>query len=279
VFGRNLGGENRAIEGLTRKNSLYLSAAAQNNHEMLSPIYNYLTKDIRFQLGRVGLPQTTLAMCEDEKQKDMLIKFLTSADLGIIGLRLQQLGADDRTKEHLGKIHSVIKDIAKELAPKATLPDMNLMTHPYFLHQSQSGSYVELPLHDESAGTVAYFWLLGPVVKAIEDGGVLCVDELDSSLHPLLALEVLRLFSDRQRNPHGAQLIFNTHDTNLLNSSVLRRDEIWFTEKDSTGATHLYSLSDFKPRKNENLERGYLQGRYGAVPFMELEPAPSAKGD
>ncbi len=118
---------------------------------------------------------------------------------------------------------------------------------------------------------------MGPVVQAIENGGVLCVDELDSSLHPLLALDLLRVFNDHERNPRGAQLVFNTHDTNILSGSVLRRDQIWFTEKDSEGATHLYPLSDFKPRKNENLERGYLQGRYGAIPFVEAELAPSVK--
>jgi AAA15 family ATPase/GTPase len=106
------------------------------------------------------------------------------------------------------------------------------------------------------------------VLKVIETGGILCVDELDSSLHPLLAIEIVRYFKDSKRNVSGAQLAFNTHDVNLLDSSLLRRDEIWFTEKDEQGSTHLYSLSDFKPRRHENLKRGYLQGRYGAVPFL-----------
>lgn len=279
VFGRSLTGENRAIEGLTRKNSLYLSAAAQNNHELLAPLYNYLAKEIYFQLEREGLPLATLAMCEDEKHKKMLLELLASADLGITGLRLEPFGTDERIKEPVNKFLSLVRDPVKEVAPKADFPDITRFSHPYFLHQSKTGSYVELPMQDESAGTVAYLWLLGPVVRAIEIGGVICVDELDSSLHPLLALSVLRLFNDRERNPRGAQLIFNTHDTNLLSGSVLRRDQIWFTEKDSEGASHLYPLSDFKPRKNENLERGYLQGRYGAVPFIEPELVPSVEGE
>jgi AAA15 family ATPase/GTPase len=97
---------------------------------------------------------------------------------------------------------------------------------------------------------------------------VVCVDELDDSLHPLLAIEVIRQFSDTASNPADAQLIFNTHDTNLLSASVLRRDQIWFTEKQPDGASQLYPLSDFKPRMHENLENGYLQGRYGAIPFL-----------
>ena len=100
----------------------------------------------------------------------------------------------------------------------------------------------------------------------------MCVDELERSLHPALALEILRLFNDPQRNSEGAQLIYTTHDTNMLGNVIggeaLRRDQIWFTEKDEGGATHLYPLTDFHPKKHENLERGYLQGRYGAFPFI-----------
>src|SRR5262249_7777827 len=101
---------------------------------------------------------------------------------------------------------------------------------------------------------------------------LLCVDELEASLHPALALSVVRLFNDPAQNPRHAQLVFATHDTNLLGSIVgepaLRRDQVWFTEKDETGATQLYPLTDFHPRKEKNLERGYLQGRYGAIPFL-----------
>ena len=101
---------------------------------------------------------------------------------------------------------------------------------------------------------------------------MIAIDELESSLHPLLAQSVIKLFNDPETNPRNAQLIFTTHDTNLLGTSlggpVLRRDQIWITEKDRDGATKLYPLTDYKPRKDENLERGYLQGRYGAIPFL-----------
>lgn len=95
---------------------------------------------------------------------------------------------------------------------------------------------------------------------------------MEASLHPLLALAVVRLFNDPQTNPHNAQILFATHDTNLLGTvsgaPALRRDQIWLTEKDQDGATVVYPLTDYKPRKAENLERGYLQGRYGAIPFL-----------
>jgi len=131
----------------------------------------------------------------------------------------------------------------------------------------------------ESAGTVTLLGLATRLVRLLRHGGLFCIDELEASLHPALGLELLRLFQDPRHNPKGAQLLFTTHDTNLLGNVLgeppLRRDQIWFTEKDKAGATHLYPLTDFHPRKEENLERGYLQGRYGAIPFLgQLVTAP-----
>jgi AAA15 family ATPase/GTPase len=115
-----------------------------------------------------------------------------------------------------------------------------------------------------------------PVLEALREGSVLIVDELESSLHPSLAQEIVNLFNTPSKNPHKAQLIFSTHDTNLLGTTlgdpVLRREQVWLTEKDPEGGTVLYPLTDYKPRKSENLERGYLQGRYGAIPFLGKFP-------
>jgi AAA15 family ATPase/GTPase len=125
---------------------------------------------------------------------------------------------------------------------------------------------------------------LAPVaLDALATGAPLLVDELDASLHPLLAKRLVDTFNDPAQNQHNAQLVFTTHDTTLLGSLLgsepLRRDQVWLTEKDDRGATELYPLTNFKPRKDENLERGYLQGRYGAIPFLEpLIRPPSDKG-
>ncbi len=127
-------------------------------------------------------------------------------------------------------------------------------------------------MEQESQGTQTLFRIGMPILEAIETGSVLLVDELESSLHPALAREIVRQFNDLASNPHKAQLIFTTHDTNLLGDMlgdpVVKRDQIWLTEKDNQGATVLYPLTDYKPRDAENLERGYLQGRYGAIPFL-----------
>lgn len=276
TFSRNLPGEKtRSIVELTRPNSLYLSAAAQNNHEALLPIYDFLVRDIHFSITRSS-SERTQNMCSDEKHREKLLSLLRAADLGIEDLRTEETEMDERTKKIVSGFFSAIKDA---MPPDTQAPDVpTKQTEIFFRHRGAGETSAELSLEDESDGTQAYFSLLGPVINALDSGGVLCVDGLESNLHPLLALELVRAFSNRERNPHGAQMIFNTHDTNLLKSSLLRRDQIWFTEKDSAGATHLYPLSDFRARKGENLERGYLQGRYGAVPFIDDDFATLSKG-
>ena len=101
----------------------------------------------------------------------------------------------------------------------------------------------------------------------MDRGSVVIIDEIDSSLHTLAGEQIIKLFQSPKTNPKGAQLIATTHDTSLLKSETLRRDQVWFTEKDGEGVTHLYPLTDIHTRKGDNIEKGYLQGRFGAVPF------------
>jgi hypothetical protein len=130
----------------------------------------------------------------------------------------------------------------------------------------------ELPfeLSEESAGTQTWFTLIGPTLGVLRSGRILLVDEIDASLHPRLSARLLELFQDPDTNPRGAQIIFTTHDTSLLNS--LNRDEVWLTEKGDNGATTLTALAEYggdKVRRSLNLERAYLQGRFGAVPELD----------
>jgi uncharacterized protein len=120
----------------------------------------------------------------------------------------------------------------------------------------------------ESEGTKKLISLSGPLVDTLQRGRILIVDELDARLHPLLTQKIIRLFNDPRSNPNHAQLIFATHDTNLLDNHLLRRDQIWFTEKDRQGASHLYSLADFKVRNDASFEKDYIQGRFGAIPYL-----------
>ena len=126
----------------------------------------------------------------------------------------------------------------------------------------------------ESSGTNKLFDLSGPIFETLYTGAVLVVDELDAKMHPLISQYIIELFNNPETNPKNAQLIFTTHDTHLLSQKILRRDQIWFTEKDSKEQTDLYSLMDIvlpdgtKPRNDANYERNYIAGRYGAIPYI-----------
>lgn len=138
----------------------------------------------------------------------------------------------------------------------------------YFMHSSSdNGKAVPLGFKEESAGTRKLFALAGPWLDVLENGFVLFVDELDTSLHPHLVRFLLNMFHNPEANRHNAQLIFTTHDTTILDQRLMRRDQVWFIEKDAENTTRLYPLSDYKPRKGEALQKGYLYGRYGALPF------------
>jgi hypothetical protein len=279
AFGKKLIGDNRAIERLTRPNSLFLSAAAQNNHDALLPIYKWFTEQFRYApVERGYLRMQTAEMCQDEGFRLSLHHILRAADLGVLGVDvrledafvLPQKGGNPEDRALLEEVIGALR----KLAARAKERDQSASTlwdkRPVLalIHKGSVEAGVALGEGEESDGTLAFFGLSGPALLAIKSGGTICVDELDASLHPLLALEVVRLFNDPKPNPQGAQIIFTTHDTNILDKASLRRDQIWFTEKDAEGGTHLYPLTDFKPRRNENLQRGYLQGRYGAIPFV-----------
>ena len=141
------------------------------------------------------------------------------------------------------------------------------------------GQEVPFDLTEESAGTQTWFALIGPAMSALRRGQVLLFDEIDASLHPRLSARLLDLFQDPKTNPHNAQLIFTTHDTSLLN--CLNRDEVWLTEKASAGTTTLTALAEYggdKVRRSLNLERAYLQGRFGAVPELDQAALRRALG-
>jgi AAA15 family ATPase/GTPase len=247
-FGKNMPGENRVIENLTRPDSLFLSAAAQNNHEKLQPIFNWFAHNIKFRSGlRDRSPERTIDLClKSEETKKLVLRLLAAADLGIVGMDVKEEEKELPPEANVfaQKLEALLKEVTPQFSMDRTIKHRAISLR----HSTYSDKAVPIPFEYESAGTLAFLAILGPVVNVLATGGVLCVDELDASLHPLLLEEIVRIFNHAEHNPLGAQLIFNTHTTDLL-TTVLRRDEIWFTEKDNTGATRLYPLSDFKPRK------------------------------
>jgi AAA15 family ATPase/GTPase len=279
-FGRTLRGKAQVIAGLTRSNSLFLSAAAANNHQQLTPVAEWL--DAGFLRSdpsdRQMLVKYTLAHArEDDRRKRKMLDLLRSADLGIEDFRIVDQEMDEELKAR-------VADVMKVLNHDQVMPDLDwreIAQEVQFGHRSGS-DIAFLDVVEESDGTRAWIALVGAVLYALEGGRVLIVDDLVASLHPKLSGQVVQIFHDAELNTNGAQLVFNTHDPSLLGvllgEAPLRRDEVWLTEKGRDGGTRLYPLTDFKPRKAENLERGYMQGRYGGVPYVDEALALAALG-
>ena len=139
------------------------------------------------------------------------------------------------------------------------------------VHTDSEGGKVEFEMFgEESLGTVKAFLLAPFVLESLERGQVIVMDELNNSLHPLLVRFLVGLFNNRKANKGNGQLIFTTHETGILSQDILRRDQVWFCEKDEGQATKVFSLQDFKPRKDvANLELAYRSGRYGALPYIK----------
>jgi len=270
-FGKSLKGDNKRIARLVRKNSLFLSAAAQNSHPQLLPIYDFFYKNVSRRLdtngGEIYLgEQLYTYFANNTERYEKVVQFLQAADVGITEIDFSKIPITETKKKLLEDIDQVIAKHVKNphpIAPKATEE-----TRIEILHVGEGRQSFPISLDDESSGTRALLQLLGPVFTRLNDGGVLIVDELNVALHPLVSRELIRLFSTPATNPGKAQLVFSTHDTSILTAGFLRRDQIWFAEKDQFGATCIYPLSSIKVRTTDNLERGYINGRFGAIPFF-----------
>ncbi|MGP0093465.1 MAG: AAA family ATPase [Xanthobacteraceae bacterium] len=261
VFGKSLKGKNKAIQELTRPNSLFISSAAQNAHEQLLDIYSFFDKDLQ-QERRLPVSKVDWSSADREK----IVDFLRSSDVGIKSMKVDEVSASEEVSQFMSKLDKLIGEVVTDL-PEGIINDTT--SHKLTLgHASDEGeTFLDMSL--ESKGTRRLLVLIDPILRLLSTGGIFILDEIESSLHPLVSRQIVRLFTNKRTNEKGAQLIAATHDTNLLRPGLLRRDQIWFTEKDRSGATHLYPLSDIHTRRGDNLEKGYLQGRFGAIPFID----------
>jgi len=194
------------------------------------------------------------------------LKFLQSADFGIVDIEEKKLTLEDIDVDI--KKEDIPEDILKELKIDG-FSSIQIYHHKYNDEKFVGLEY--LPIGAESDGTRKLFELSGAIIEALDKGEVLIIDELDNSFHTIMTQKLISLFHSK-KNIKNAQLIFVSHDTNILTQKIFRRDQIWFTEKDIYGATNLFSLIDFGTRKDTSLEKNYLAGKYGSIPAItELE--------
>jgi AAA15 family ATPase/GTPase len=246
-------GPKKVWESATRKEVLFLTTAIQLNNEQLKPLYLCFAENLVIlpEGGNIGFDFSTHYAAEPQNRKRM-VSLINAADTGISAVSFTKRPG----KQFQVNLMSGLPDVQ----------DMEINV-PEFGHAVRDKVY-NFEYGDESAGTQILFSLSGPVLDILQTGKVLIVDELDRSLHPLLVQKLVQMFNNPKQNPKGAQLIFTTHDVSLLDSSKMRRDQIWFAEKDAEQVSHLSSLLEFSPRKREAFEKGYLGGRYGGIPIL-----------
>lgn len=229
--------------------SLLISVAYFNNNPVARTFLQWLGKfDYISGLREDLYMYFTRDMLQEEKNNEKILQLMTDADLSI-----NELSPINKNQ------HNYFTDVSS--------------FHKKYDQNNEVVGTVRLSMNkEESSGTQKYFALLGPILATLENGRTLFVDEMDAKIHPNLMLKIVEMFNSKEKNPKNAQLVFNTHNTNLLDKNTLfRKDQVWFTEKDRYGAATLFSLADFKITKTEkeaSFEENYIRGKYGAVPFL-----------
>ena len=242
--------EGKSLENKTRKDALFLSVVSQFNGDIAIEVTNWFHDLITI----ADLDDETIyeEMTDDilleEDRKDEIVSLIKILDLGIEDIKVIKTPTSET-------------DYAFEYEIKTTHwkydIDGNKISSENFDIESE-----------ESSGTQKIYRLSGLLFSILADGSILIIDELDARLHPLISSAIVKIFNSPKTNPNNAQLIFTTHDTNLLSCNLFRKDQIWFTEKNRYGATDLYSLVEYKIPDNATFEQDYIAGRYGAVPFI-----------
>ena len=268
-FGAQLQGENQVTANLTRPNSLFLSAAAQNNHPQLTAIHAWFSRDWCCLLSKDLLAEHIAAeMIAGSGRREWLDSLLKQAEAGVGGVELDEREIDEGDIELARRIAGFIVEQSEDGSDPGVLAGEFVdarRRRVRLLHESETG-LLPLDFGSESRGTKTFLTLVLPALEALSSGDLLVIDELDSSLHPQLAQAFVSLFLRPESNPHGAQLVFSTHDVALLGSGLLDRDEIWMVDKSPQGATSLTPLSDFRLRGD--VERAYRNGRLGGTPDL-----------
>lgn len=256
-FGPSLKGQKSVWEAATRPNALFLSVAVQLNSEQLRPVHDwFVNRLVIFNDVSPLNPHFSIERLRQSEGRRAICDFLSSADISISDI-------DVITRKVPGQTVEFDLVAGKTQVRQEEVEQNELRFH----HVTDKGDAV-FGLADESNGTRNLLFLTGPIFDILEKGQTLVVDELDTSLHTMLVRRLVQLFHDPDINASGAQLIFTTHDTSLLDAELFRRDQVWFVEKDADQASSLVAFAEFSPRKNEAWERGYLRGRYGALPFF-----------
>ncbi|WP_267246605.1 AAA family ATPase [Streptomyces sp. PR69] len=275
------------IKEITPSTGLYISTAAKANDESSRAVFSWFSERLWFaedeEASRSAQRAETMKLLRAPDTKVKIEKLLEAADVGISEALIEdfeiEFQEDPESAEFDGSFRVFVDGGKTVIMYRGKRPEMTpylrtLLEASHSLTFRHRGKNEQLfSLDQESRGTQTWFDISGMVIKALDKGHTLVIDELDTSLHPLLLAQMIRLFQSQESNPRGAQLIFTTHDASLMGRNrgeeLLKRDEIWFTQKDpQVGSTELYPLTEFRPRDGLNWEKRYLGGSVGGVPYI-----------
>ena len=256
----------KGVQEKTRENSLFLSVGPQFNHAQLIPVFSWFNNNLKFiyfSAENLLHPQLTIQGIQNPSTHAQIVRLLQCADIGITDATVNEteVPSEDLEKFVPAKF---LDEIRKRNEVKNFKSIQVSLSHQTDYHDPVYLDFVR----EESAGTRRFFSIIGPWIDVLEHGHTLFVDEIDTSLHPMLVRELLKMLRSKTDNPRSAQVVFTTHSPLLLDAGLLRRDQVWFTEKNASGVTTLYPLTDYQPRNREALARGYMAGRYGGIPFI-----------
>lgn len=278
----------------TLDNTLFISQATKLKHPTMTQAFKWFREKLRLLFDYEDLEGFTLKSIEESsKFKDKVLKYLEFADIGIKDLKVTKKYVNfDKMPQLSNLVGVATEDVnfdempllkeyllkSKSLSEKETTDiDLNeiklfgadMISYHKGIDVNGNNTLIPFNIADESAGTQKYIHLIGPIIDSLENGYTVFIDELDLHLHPNILKELVKIMHNPEVNKNNAQFIFTTHCTNLLDLELFRRDQIWFTDKNNeTGITDLISLADYSPRKDLNIQKGYLEGRFGAVPFL-----------
>jgi len=247
-------------------NQLFIWKCDQENGKISQAILNWFNQfNMIDGMDNKGYINFTMKKMDDKDFKEKIINLVETADIRIDDIQIEE---NDIPLEILEQLPEFLKD---EVIKEGDLKSVTLNTlHQKFDTDGNVVGNVIFELEkEESKGTRKFFAISAPILDTLENGKILIIDELDASLHPILTQHLIKLFHNENINKNNAQLIFATHNTNLLKKTIFRRDQIWLSEKNKYGSTNLYSLAQFKNvRKNEDFEKQYIYGKYGALPYL-----------
>ena len=248
------------------ENKLFLSTATTWNYDKTKDAYLWFVNSIDTydSFDNIRDKDLILYSKNDEGLKEFALKLLKEADILI-----NDISVDYEEKEMDSMMVDMLVPPLARTKEKYRVKNVNIELEHEIIDESNNKYTYKLNFLEESSGTRVLFAFAPFLKSAFENTKVIIVDELEKSMHPALVEFIVKLFNNKDINKANSQLIFTTHAINLLNLEILRRDQIWFTEKNpKNGISELYPLDSFSVRKDENIQKGYINGRYGAIPFI-----------